>query len=109
MPADLLPDFVWDALGPVRAAAGFVLRTGVEATLIALLVLATQHALRHRVSARWRHNLWFLVLARLVLPTVPAAVSPFNLMPPLASSSAGDMSRKVPPVPPPAEPVAHQP
>lgn len=70
-------DFL-ETSGPVLA---WVLRTTWEASLIALLVLLAQYLLRGRVSARWRYNLWLLVVARLVLPAVPGSrVSPFNLV-----------------------------
>src|SRR3954469_5121795 len=69
------------ALEAVRATASWVARAGGEACLVAFLVLIAQRLLRARVSARWRYNLWLLVLARLVLPAVPeASFSPFNLL-----------------------------
>src|SRR5258708_28385356 len=59
----------------------WVLRTSIETSLIALLVLAAQFILRKRVSARWRYNLWLLVVLRLVLPAFPQSRwSPFNWM-----------------------------
>src|SRR5687767_15587779 len=66
----------------LRQAAAWVLRSGCEACVLAGLVLLAQRALRGRVSARWRYNLWLLVVARLVLPGVPGvSLSPFNLVP----------------------------
>src|SRR5215213_10245052 len=66
----------------LRQAAAWVLRSGCEACVLAGLVLVAQRALRGRISARWRYNLWLLVVARLVLPGVPGVeVSPFNLVP----------------------------
>src|SRR4051794_40031137 len=70
-----------DFLETSRPLLAWVGRTTWEASLIAALVLAAQWLLRGRVSARWRYNLWLLVVARLVLPTVPGSrVSPFNLV-----------------------------
>jgi beta-lactamase regulating signal transducer with metallopeptidase domain len=64
-----------------RPVMDWVLRTTWEASLIAALVLIAQHLLRGRVSARWRYNLWLLVVARLLLPAVPGThYSPFNLV-----------------------------
>jgi len=64
-----------------RPVLDWVVRTTWEASLIAALVLAAQVALRGRVSARWRYNLWLLVVARLLLPVVPGShYSPFNLV-----------------------------
>ena len=59
----------------------WVLRTTVEASLLALLVLAAQWVLGRRISARWRYNLWLLVVARLLLPGLPESrYSPFNVL-----------------------------
>ena len=70
-----------DFLETSRPVLAWVLRTTWEASLIALLVLAAQWLLRGRVSARWRYNLWLLVVARLVLPAVPGhRASPFNFV-----------------------------
>src|SRR5215217_703210 len=73
----------------LRQAAAWVLRSGCEACVLAGLVLVAQRALRGRVSARWRYNLWLLVVARLVLPGVPGVeMSPFNLLPRVAGRDA---------------------
>jgi len=70
-----------DFLETSRPLLAWVGRTTWEASLIAVLVLAAQWLLRGRVSARWRYNLWLLVVARLVLPTVPGSrASPFNFV-----------------------------
>lgn len=70
-----------DFLETSRPVLAWVLRTTFEASLIAALVLMAQYLLRGRVSARWRYNLWLLVVARLLLPVVPGTqYSPFNLV-----------------------------
>src|SRR4051794_31575167 len=100
MSIDLLPAFVQELLPPARSAAGWALATGIDASLIAMLVLAAQSLLRRRISARWRHNLWLLVLARLVLPAVPgSAASPFNLIPSLADRDTPTGAPAAPAVP----------
>ena len=78
-----------------RPALAWVLRTTWEASAIAVLVMLAQWLLRGRVSARWRYNLWLLVVARLLLPAVPGTqYSPFNLVqrpppaPPVSPSPA---------------------
>jgi beta-lactamase regulating signal transducer with metallopeptidase domain len=48
-----------------------------QASVLVFLVLAAQLLLGRKLSLRWRHALWFLVLARLVLPELPA--SPFSI------------------------------
>src|SRR4051812_21771574 len=70
-----------DFLETSRPVLAWLLRTTWEASLVALLVLLAQWLLRGKVSARWRYNLWLLVVARLLLPAVPGAqYSPFNLV-----------------------------
>ena len=55
-------------------------RASWQAAVLAGLVLAVQWILRKQLSARWRHNLWLLVLLRLAIPvTPPAPFSVFNL------------------------------
>jgi beta-lactamase regulating signal transducer with metallopeptidase domain len=41
------------------------------AAVIAILVLLVQKLLGDRISPRWRHNLWLLIVVRLMLPTLP--------------------------------------
>ncbi len=63
-------------------AGGWVLKASGQASVLILVVMAVQGALRSRLSPRWRFALWYLVLARLLLPAFPeSAVSIFNLAP----------------------------
>lgn len=58
-----------------------VLRATWQASVLIVVVLAVQWALRRRLSSRWRYNLWLLVVVRLMLPVTPASpVSVFNLV-----------------------------
>ncbi len=57
----------------------WVWRSSWQATVLVGLVLGVQWLLGHRLSARWRYALWFLVLARLMVPFTPtSAFSVFN-------------------------------
>ena len=48
--------------------------------VLALLVIFVQALFARRLAARWRYNLWLLVLLRLLLPVTPAArFSVFNV------------------------------
>lgn len=68
-------------LSHAPATVSWVWRASIEASLLAGLVVAAQFVLRGRVSARWRYNLWLLVILRLVLPVFPQSrLSPFNWM-----------------------------
>src|SRR5581483_3643422 len=45
------------------------------------LVLLAQRLLRRRLAPAWRYGLWLLVIARLLMPVVPASgFSIFNLV-----------------------------
>jgi beta-lactamase regulating signal transducer with metallopeptidase domain/DNA-binding beta-propeller fold protein YncE len=64
------------SLSPVL---GWLLRASWQASILTALVLALQWAFQKKLTARWRHALWFLVLARLALPCPPSSpVSLFN-------------------------------
>ena len=70
---------VLDQLVDVGAA---VWRASWQASVLAVLVVAVQLVFGNRISARWRHAMWMLVLVRLALPVVPSSpVSVFNLAP----------------------------
>ncbi|MBK9138221.1 MAG: redoxin domain-containing protein [Verrucomicrobia bacterium] len=57
-------------------------RSSLQAGVLVLLVLAMQWLLRHHLAPRWRAALWWVVIARLLLPFTPdSAVSVFNLLP----------------------------
>jgi len=59
---------------------GWLLQTTWRAAVIAVIILLAQWLLRNRLSPAWRHGLWFLLVARLLMPTTPnSAVSVFNL------------------------------
>lgn len=66
-------------------AKGFewLLRSSWQGAVLIVAVLLVQAALRGRLSARWRFNLWFLVMVRLLLPFSPeSALSVFNFVKP---------------------------
>lgn len=57
-------------------------RTAWQTAILVALVLLFQRLFRRWLTPRWRHALWWLVLARLVLPATPVSgVSVFNLLP----------------------------
>ena len=59
---------------------GWLLQTSWQAAVLAGLILLAQFLLRKRLSPAWRHALWFLLLARLLMPMTPSSpVSIFNL------------------------------
>jgi beta-lactamase regulating signal transducer with metallopeptidase domain/sugar lactone lactonase YvrE len=60
----------------------WLLRVSWQASVLAVVILAVQWAFQRQLSARWRYALWFLLMARLVLPILPSSpVSIFNLVP----------------------------
>ena len=60
----------------------WVLRTSLQASVLALAVLLVQALLRARLAPRWRYALWGVVVLRLVLPFGPSSAhSVFNWVP----------------------------
>lgn len=61
----------------------WLLNHSLQAGLLVLLVLAVQWLFRRRLASRWRFALWWIVLARLLLPFgPPSTVSLFNYFQP---------------------------
>ena len=68
-----------------------LLKASWQAAVIILLVLAAQYTLARRWNPRWRHALWWLVVARLALPaTLASPISLFNFF-----TTSRDASRVV--------------
>ncbi|MHC4398688.1 MAG: M56 family metallopeptidase [Planctomycetota bacterium] len=64
----------------LERAVRHVVEASWQAAVIAGIVLLVCLVLRDRMSARWRCALWLVVLARLLMPTVPESrLSLFNL------------------------------
>ncbi|EEF58906.1 M56 family metallopeptidase [Pedosphaera parvula] len=58
-----------------------LLKASWQAAALIVLVLTVQWAFGQRLSPRWRHGLWLLVVLRLALPwTIPSMFSLFNLI-----------------------------
>ncbi|MCA9172233.1 MAG: hypothetical protein KDB23_31425, partial [Planctomycetales bacterium] len=57
--------------------AEWLWQTSWQASLLIVIVFALIGLCRDRLAPRWRHLLWCVVLARLLLPTLPA--SPWSL------------------------------
>jgi beta-lactamase regulating signal transducer with metallopeptidase domain len=58
-----------------------LLKASWQAAALIVLVLIVQWAFGRRLSPRWRHGLWLVVVLRLALPwTIPSAFSLFNLL-----------------------------
>jgi bla regulator protein BlaR1 len=69
-----------------------------QAGMLVLLVLAVQLVLRRRLTNRWRFALWWIVLARLLLPINPAStVSLFNFLSPRVQMENPMVARATPP------------
>ncbi|MDB6019134.1 MAG: hypothetical protein JWR19_3623 [Pedosphaera sp.] len=84
-------------------------RTSWQAAVLVVIVLLVQAVFRKRLSARWRHALWLLVVARMLLPAAPhSAMSLFNYA---GLENVGGKSAPINAVPPPASvsPVVRSP
>lgn len=62
-----------DAWSGLAALFAGVARASWQACVLAALVLLAGRVFGARLSARWRYNLWLLVVVRLVLPATPAS------------------------------------
>ena len=69
-----------NALTGLERGFGWLLQTTWQAAVVTVIILLVQFLLRRRLSPAWRHGLWFLLVARLLMPMTPSsAVSVFNL------------------------------
>lgn len=50
---------------------GWLLRNSLQASVLVVVVLALQWILGRRLTAGWRHALWWVVIVRLLLPVAP--------------------------------------
>ncbi len=61
----------------------WLLNHSFQAGLLVLLVLGVQWIFRRQLTSRWRFGLWWIVLARLLLPVTPeSGLSLFNFFQP---------------------------
>jgi beta-lactamase regulating signal transducer with metallopeptidase domain len=66
---------------PFPAFFDWLLRSSWQAAVLTVLVLLAQLALGKRLDGRWRHLLWCLVVARLLLPwSPPSPASLYNYL-----------------------------
>src|SRR5579862_4897679 len=70
----------------------WMLNHSVQAGVLVLLVLLVQWVFRRRLSSRWRFALWWIVIARLLVPVgLPSAISLFNYVQPSISLHGPDI------------------
>jgi formylglycine-generating enzyme required for sulfatase activity len=66
----------------ISTCLGWLVRASWQTSILTVIVLAVQWVFQKKLGARWRHALWFLVLARLALPCLPTSpISVFNCAP----------------------------
>ena len=71
-------------------------RSSWQAAILVALVLLVQLLLKNKVSARWRYNLWLIVLVRLLLPVLPESpLSIYNLLSAVPSATPRDLATHV--------------
>lgn len=62
--------------------AQWLFLTSIKSTVIVALIMIIRLIFRDRLSAQWRHTLWFLLIIRLILPfDLPSDISIYNLAP----------------------------
>lgn len=58
----------------------WVAKTSLMASIIVVLILLVRTALKDRLPIKWQYMLWFVLLARMLLPWVPeSSISLYNL------------------------------
>ncbi|MCM3293208.1 M56 family metallopeptidase [Paenibacillus sp. MER 180] len=58
----------------------WVAKTSLMASIIVVLILLVRAALKDRLPIKWQYMLWFVLLARMLLPWVPeSSISLYNL------------------------------
>lgn len=76
-----------------------VAQTTWQATVVAGLILLAQWIFRKRLTPAWRYGLWFLLVARLLMPTsFPSALSIFNLTKVESTAPRRELAQPTPPV-----------
>jgi len=85
----------------------WLLNHSLQAGALVLLVLAVQWVFRRRLNSRWRFALWWIVLARLLLPFGPqSSVSLFNYFQPAVQFAGPRYLVPLPPTTPVKTPSA---
>jgi hypothetical protein len=80
-----------------HAIIRWILQTSWQAGGLAVLIWLAQRLMARRLSPAWRYGLWFLLIARLLMPSVPqTAFSVFNLVGPKAESTVVNPSATAP-------------
>jgi bla regulator protein BlaR1 len=81
-------------LGATDSFFAWLWRASWQASLVIVLVLLTQWLLRNKLSPRWRHALWLLVVVRLVLPvSIREPAECFQLVQGDTDIGAGEVKR----------------
>jgi beta-lactamase regulating signal transducer with metallopeptidase domain/tetratricopeptide (TPR) repeat protein len=79
----------------------WLIHTSWEATGVVILVMGAQFLFKRWLPARWRYALWFLVVLRLVVPTLPHSPLSLHRFPnAVASVSHQPFLKAVEPLPP---------
>ncbi|WP_129595882.1 M56 family metallopeptidase [Anaerophilus nitritogenes] len=59
----------------------WLISTSIKGSILIGCILIMKHLLKNKLGARWHYYVWFLVLARLVMPFAPeSSISFFNLL-----------------------------
>ena len=84
-------------LGPIFER---IAQISLQAAVLVVVVLVAQWVLRPWLAPRWRHALWFVVIARLVLPVAPESPhSLYNWLPAMPEARVEVADAPTPPTP----------
>ncbi|MCL4218436.1 MAG: M56 family metallopeptidase [Candidatus Hydrogenedentes bacterium] len=80
------------SMNMVEALFDWVVLNSARASVLVVAVLALQLLTRRKLPPRWQYALWFVVIARLVIPAgLPSAWSVYNWAPEYASFAVDQM------------------
>jgi bla regulator protein blaR1 len=70
-----------ESLNSLVTFTNWLFLASIKAIVVVALVIIVQILFRKKLSAKWQHALWFLVIAKLVLPfEVPSPASIYNFL-----------------------------
>lgn len=65
----------------LNSFVSWLLLTSVKATFLSILIIFVQYLFQKKLAARWLYTLWFLLIARLLIPfEIPSPASIFNVL-----------------------------
>ncbi|SEK78293.1 Signal transducer regulating beta-lactamase production, contains metallopeptidase domain [Paenibacillus sp. cl141a] len=66
----------------IPSVVKWIVETSFVTTVMVVLILAIRMMLKHRMPIKWQYGMWFVLMARMILPWAPeSGMSLFNMFP----------------------------